>query len=179
MNKIPAILVIMDKDQLQKTFALMNWSVVDIKIIVMESADRGVISIGNLKIPLCSFQSFDELLNDLPDKNQFLWLLVPPTKDGRPAWDMAKLIMKQGVSREKIIYYEFPISGTWIANLRYAEKHPIDYFATGISYVTTGFDCGCIEGARGINLSDHRQDLLQSYLTAKYVFEHAPTPHSE
>ena len=48
MNKIPAILVIMDKDQLQKTFALMNWSVVDIKIIVMESADRGVISIGNL-----------------------------------------------------------------------------------------------------------------------------------
>lgn len=59
-------------------------------------------------------------------------------------------------------------------NLRYIEEHGATFFATGSSQVAMGLDLSYIPLGKsgGVNFSSNRQNLLQSYLIAKHIFEH-------
>ena len=164
MEKINAVLVILNENSLVNALNGLNFANVNLIAGVMENGDGKFMHFDDKKIPLISFASIQNLLN--ADQN-FVWLI----SGGGDAYNVKNFLMDNGVPEGNIVNFDLSISPEWIANLRYLEKHSADFFATGMSFAEVGLDSKYIPYA-GVNLAGSNQDLRQGYLTAKYVFEH-------
>ncbi len=173
MNKINAVLVVLDKNYFKKTVGTLNFNKVNLVAIIIDGIKEPILSLGSKEIPLVPFSMIQKLLD--AGKN-FFWLINGFVNGVGDIWQMKKFLMNNGIPDENIVNFEVlsHVSGEWLANLDYIKNHGADFFATGISYTEVGLDLNYIPHlrGRGVNLSGSNQDLRQSYLTARYVFEH-------
>ena len=173
MKKIPVVLFVLNKNAINDALIGLNFN--NINLIAILSGDfgdkRAELKIDTIKIPIYPL-SYLKSFTDMKDK--ITWLLSGFVNNVADFWKIAKLLIKSGVPKDNIVNFHIlgHISKEWIGNIRYIEKNPVNYFATGISYTEVALDINQIEGLKGINLSSSNQDLNQGYLTAKYVFSH-------
>lgn len=169
-NKIPAVLISINKNSLNNAFFSLNLNKVNLIAILSDEFGNNPVqlSIDNKMIPIYPIANIQKFIND---KTKFL--LSGVKSSVVELWKMKKFLIKSGIPSENIInfYVMEHITNEWIGNLRYIEKHQMDYFSTGISYSEVAFDIRRIFGARGIILSSSNQDLNQGYQTARYVFD--------
>ena len=139
MEKINAVLVLLNPNALNTALQSLNFNKANLLAIVAEKGDGQVIQLGNKKIPLISFASIQQILD--AGKN-FLWLISGISYDSSDFNKVKKFLTINGVPEDNIINFEVSsyISQNWIANLRYAEKYGAEFFATGISYVKDGLN---------------------------------------
>ena len=172
MEKLNVVLVILNDNALSSALSNLNFDNANLVAIVVENGNGQSIQIDDSKIPLISFASMQPLLDS--GKN-FVWLISGIWNDTADLRKVKKFLTVNGVPEDNIVNFEVSsyISPSWIANSRYVEKYGADFFATGISYMKDGLNLNFIpHTGRAVNLSNSNQDLLQSYLTAKYIFEH-------
>lgn len=173
LEKINAVLVLLDAKKLNQALSSLNFAAVNLVAIIVEGGNGRFVSVGKSKIPLVPFASIQ---NGLRLGKNLIWLINGFVNGVGDLWNIKKFLMNCGVAENNIVNFEvFPhISTAWLANLRYVEKNGADFFATGISYAEVGLNLNYIPHVRGkgVNLSGSNQDLQQAYLTAKYVFEH-------
>ncbi len=173
MKKINVVLVVLDNQFLKQAVGTLNFDRANLVAIIVEGVKEKILSLSDKEIPLVPFSMVQKLLD--AGKN-FFWLINGFVNEVGDVWRMKKFLMNNGIPDENIVNFEVlpHVSGEWLANLKYVENHGADFFATGISYTEVGLDLNYIPHlrGRGVNLSGSNQDLRQSYLTAKYVFEH-------
>lgn len=172
MEKINVVLVVLNPKVLENTLANLNFDNVNLVAIVIENGNGKFIELGANKVLVISFNAIQMLL---AQGENFLWLLSGIVNGVGDTLKMKNFLTDCGVPENNIINFELisHLSTDWIKNLRCVENHGADFFATGNSCTEFGLylkNIPCIGG--GVNLADSNQDLLQSYLTAKYIFEH-------
>ena len=175
MEKINVMPVVLDKKFLKNTINSLDIDNVNFETILVDSDEKSF-KFADKKIPLSPFATVHELASKCKD---FIWLISGCDNDS-DAVKMKKFLMTLDISEDNIVNFGVSswVSPIWVANLRYIEKRGADFFATGNEYMRDGLNLNFIPRADsdknlgGVNLSDTYQDLRQSYLTAKYVFEH-------
>ncbi|MBR4152854.1 MAG: CDP-glycerol glycerophosphotransferase family protein [Selenomonadaceae bacterium] len=175
MEKINVMPVVLDKKFLKNTINSLDIDNVNFETILVDSDEKSF-KFADKKIPLSSFATVHELASKCKD---FIWLISGCDNDS-DAVKMKKFLMTLDISEDNIVNFGVSswVSPIWVANLRYIEKRGADFFATGNEYMRDGLNLNFIprinsgKNLGGVNLSDTYQDLRQSYLTAKYVFEH-------
>lgn len=172
MEKIGVVIVALNPNAISQALSSLNLNNALPVAVLSQGGDGKIITFGNLRIQMFSFSSIQQILNRY--KN-FAWLICGVVWDVGDIYKMKKLLVSAGVPENNIVNFEIlsHITKEWVANLRYIEKNPVDCFATGISYTEAGLNFNCIAGVKGVNLASSNQDLRQSYITAKYVFDHA------
>ena len=176
MEKINVVLVVLNREFLEQAIRNLNFDRANLATIIMDGGEK-TFSVGDKKIPVTSF---DNAIKTVKDYKNFGWLIVGYEKGIGDILKMKKFLRAHGVPEGNIVNFELygQIDSAWIANVRYIEERGADFFMTGNEYVRDGVDFNLIppvsaENAKGgVNLADAYQDLQQSYLTAKYVFEH-------
>ena len=178
MKKIDILLVVLNREYLESAIRNLDFDKVNLATIVMD-CDEKTFPVDGKQIPMNSFSNAPKLVKNY---KEFTWLIVGYEKDLSEVLNMKKILMTLEVSEDKIINFEMTeqINPTWLANLRYVEEHGADFFMTGNEYTRDGLNLKlipCVHANKeiakgGVNLADAYQDLRQSYLTAKYVFEH-------
>ena len=157
---------------LNQAISTLNFDRANLIAIIAEGIPEEFLLVNDEKIPVFPFAAIQEILNEGKD---FIWLINGFINGVSDIWTTKKFLMNNGISEENIVNFEVlpHMSFEWLGNLRYIEEHGADFFATGISYTEVGLDLNYIPPLRGgVNLSGLNQDLQQSYLTAKYIFEH-------
>lgn len=169
MAKTDVIILLVNKNNLQKVIGSLNFETVNVVQLVMDDRQGDFFVVDDISIPVCSYADMKPIMTE--GKN-FYWLICGGWDDSN---ELKKFLQANGIPREKILNFSLynHITYDWIANIRYTEKNPIDFFATGISYTEVGLDMKCFPGYRGVNLSCSNSDLRENFLTAKYVFEHS------
>ena len=165
--------VLLDESFLEKSLANLNSAAVDVTATVLEKAsDSEPLTFGGQKIKAVDFAAAAEMSDE-----KILWLISGYTNGTADIIHAKERLTEMGIAADKILNFELSaqINLSWLGNLRYAEKNAIECFATGGSFTELGLDLDFIPGERGkaVNLSSDGQDLRQSFLTAKHVFEHA------
>ena len=128
MEKINAVLVILDENSLVTALNNLNFGNVNLVAAVMENGDGKFVGFDDKKIPLISFASIQNLL----DAGQnFVWLISGTISGVNDVYNVKKFLMDNGVAENNIVNFNLEISMYYIANLRYIEKHGADFFATG------------------------------------------------
>ena len=179
MAKVNAILVLFNGGTLEAALKNLNLDNVNIVTIVADGdPEEKTLQVGEIEIPRVDFPNIYSFAGKY--KN-FIWLLSGGN-DRDALAKMKNFLVTLGFPEENIVNLEAPaqISTTWLANLRHIEEHGADFFATGNEYMQGGLNLKYIPCVRedktatlgGVNLADANQDLRQSYLTAKHVFEH-------
>jgi hypothetical protein len=178
VDKINAVLVLLNREALDRTLKKLNLDNVDIVTIVADGdPDEKVFTVDDKKILRTPFSAVPDVAEKYRD---FIWLVGGYLNGSDDLIKTKKFLMIFGVPEDNIVNLEVisQISGKWFANLRYIEKHGADFFATGNEYMRDGLDMNYIprissdKSLGGVNLADANQDLRQSYLTAKHVFAH-------
>ena len=170
MDKINAVLVVLNKDILMQSVNTLNFARANLVGVIVDGGNGKTVNVGDKKIPSFSFSRIKDIVD--ADQN-FLWLISGFSNNVGDIWKMKKFLMDSGIEEDNIVNFEVlsHISANWIANLRYIEKYGADFFATGISYTEVGLNLNFIPDVKGVNLAGSNQDLYQGYLTAKHVFE--------
>ena len=171
MGKIPVILVVLDKKLLEEALSDLNLNSAHVEAIIIDGGDDQLIKLDDVTFELYSFSSIDKFFNR---KDEFIWLIHASAAKVGNTWRIAKFLLANGIPRDNIVNFivSAHITQAWLGNIKYIENHPVDYFATGISYAEVGFDINRFTGMHGVNLAGSNQDIRQAYLTAQYVFEH-------
>ena len=179
MEKKDVVLVVLNEEFLERAIQNLNFDKVNLVLIIKDNADEKVFKVGDVEIPV---DSFSRVIGYTKGNKNCIWLIsgyVNGIDDLKVVRDFLAI---NGVSKEKIFNFEIAsqISETWFANLHYIEEHGADFFATGNGDMQVGLNFNYIPCAYedkslalgGVNLCDDNQDLRQSYLTARHVFEH-------
>ena len=179
MAKQDVALVVLKKDCLEGAVKNLNLSKVNLLAIITDGNDEKFFSLGASKVPLYSPLILKALIKKFTDA---YFLISGYENDIGDVLRMQRFLISNGLPKERIINFELSsqISKTWLANLRYIEKHGADFFATGNEYTRDGLNLNYIprvhvkesDNRGGVILADEHQDLWQSYQTAKYVFAH-------
>ena len=178
MEKINAVLVLLNRTALDETLKNLNLGNVNLAVIVSDSdTAEKTFTVGEKQIPRTSFANAHTLVKKYKD---FVWLIGGGT--GNVLFKAKKFLTTLGIPEKNIVNFEVAaqVSPTWLANLRHIEENGADFFATGNEYTQNGLDLKYIPriyadnvmNLGGVCLADYNQDLRQSYLTAKHVFEH-------
>lgn len=170
MGKISVILVVIDTQRLEEALAALNFNVAQLETVIIDGGAGQSFSLGEIEFTAHSFSDIDRFLKR-PD--EFIWLLNCSSAKVADIWRVSKFLIANDVPRDNIVNFIIGdhINQRWLGNLKYIENHPVDFFATGISYTEVGLDIDRITGLRGVILAGSNQDLRQAYLTAQYVFE--------
>ena len=173
MKKLGVIFVLLDVNKIKEAFVSLNFNNAEPIAILIDNGGNGKrISINGTEIQIFSFAHIKDILN--VGKN-LIWLICGYARAVSDIYKVKKFLLSCGVPEDNIVNFELSLhlTSTWVANVRYIEKNPIDYFATGISYYEKGLNLNAFPKIlHGINLCGSNQDLRQGYLTARYVFEH-------
>lgn len=176
MDKIHVVLVLLDSKNLEVALKSLNINNAKVVAIVMETQEEveKMVTYEEIEISVVPLFSITTLL---AEAQSYVWLISGFVNDKGDIEKAKNFLMASGVPEDNIVNFEIAsnITPTWIANLRYIEKNPVDFFATGAGYFETGLNLRSISeigGYKGVNLANAHQDLVQSYLTALYVFEH-------
>ena len=169
MKKINVVIVALSEKSLGQALNNLNADNANLVAVVIENGNGKFLNFGAATIPCFSLTIIREIFNE--GKN-FLWLICGEGNYPGEIYETRKFLMDNGVPKANIVNFEMSLSSEWIANLRHVEKFGTEFFATGTSYTEVGFNMRYIPHGDGVNLASSNQDLRQSYLTAKYVFEH-------
>ena len=172
MERFRVVLVVLDKNSLNYALTILNFDKAKPTVILMDGNNKSVTVNGKIKIQVLSFASLNQVIRR--DKNS-LWLLCGKSSDKDAPAKLKNFLVANDVPENNIVNFEIvaPINSTWIANVRYAEEHVINCFATGGSFTECGLDFKKFPDFKGVNLAMANQDLRQSFLTAQHVFKHA------
>ena len=178
MEKLDIVLVVLNRKFLEHSIQNLNFDKANLATIIMDG-DAKNFKVGGEQIPISSFSDAPKLAKKYKD---FTWLIAGYEYGLDDVFTTKKMLLSLGVSESNIVNFELSeqINQTWLANLRHIEEHGADFFVTGNEYTRDGLDFNLIPCVRedkaiakgGVNLADAYQDLRQSYLTAKHVFEH-------
>ncbi len=181
MEKKDVVLVVLNEDFLENAIQNLNFDKVNLVMIIKDTADEKVYKVGDIEIPV---DLFSRVSGYAKGNNDFIWLLCGCVKGIDDLDAVKNFLMAYGVPEDKIFNFEIDsqISETWFANLHYIEERGADFFATGNVDMQVGLNFNFIPcvyedkatALGGVNLSDVNQDLRQSYLTARHVFQKAP-----
>ena len=180
MEKVNVVLVVLKREALENVIANLNFDNANLVAIITDPLPKEKnFQVGEQQIPLASFAQIQQRIKKHKDS---LWLIGSYLTDLDDLCKLKKFLTTNGLPEDKIVNFEVSsqVSPTWLANLRHVEKNGADFFATGNEYMRDGLNLKyiprvytdekkCLGGA---NLSDANQDLQQSYLTAKHIFEH-------
>ncbi len=179
MEKINVVPVAFDKESLESAIKNLKLDNVNLEAIFMDNSNEKVFSIGDKQIPINSFSNIHQQAKKYKD---CVWLISSFLNDASDIGKMKKFLMTLDVAEKNIVNFDVvkQISPTWFANLQYIKEHGADFFATGNEYMQVGLNLKHIprvhkdkaDARGGVNLADSAQDLRQSYLTAKHIFEH-------
>ena len=178
MEKANVVLVVMNSEYLENTANNFNFDNINLVAIIADNAKK-TFTVGKKQIPAFTFAHIQAPIKEFKDH---CWLVSGEPNDFDDFHRLKKFLVASGLSAKNIFYLEssLQVSDTLLANLRYVEKNGADFFATGNEYMRDGLNLKFIprihadENANrgGVILSDDNQSLRQSYLIAKYVFEH-------
>ena len=178
MAKTNVVSVVMNKDFLESAVKNLNLDKVNLTEIFIDNNDVKFFQVGDKKIPLNSFAGIYTQAKKYKD---FIWLISDSPDNSNVFCKMKKFLVTLGVREDNIVNFEVAarFSETWLANLRYVEEHGADFFATGNEFMQAGLNMKyipCVHADKtvalgGVNLADTRQDLRQSFLTARHVFK--------
>ena len=176
MEKINAVLVLLNSSKLQETLKNLNLDNVNLAAAALDDVEEKFFQVGEKQVPIVNFSAVHKLAKKYKD---YFWLIGG--SEGVAAGKLKKFLMTFGVLEDNIIDAEVAaqISATWLANLRHIEEHGADFFVTGNEHIREGVNLDYIPCVRedkatalgGVNLADDFQDLRQSYLIAKHVFQ--------
>ena len=178
MEKINAVLVLLGNGKLESTLEKLNLNNVNLIAVAADDMTEKYFRVDNKKIPTINFSA----LHQLPKKyKNYIWLIAGSECEGVDAFKMKKFLMTLEVSEDNIVNLSVPTeeSLTWLANLRYVEEYGADFFATGNELMQRDLNLKYIPcviedkaaSSDGVNLANANQDLRQSFLTAKHVFD--------
>ena len=175
MDKIDVVLVVLNGENLESAVDNLNKEKVKLAAIFMDGGKDK--TFGAEKIPIISFAKINAQIKKYKD----LKWLIGGGSSGDAFQNMKRFLTVGGVPEDNIFSTEVAsqISTTWLANLKHIKEHGADFFATGNEYTRDGLNLKYIprvnlsdnDNEGGVILADEHQDLRQSYLTAKYVFE--------
>jgi len=176
LEKINVVLVVLNREFLEQAIRNLNFDRANLAAIIMDGGEKNF-SVDERKFPV---SSFSDAIKTVREYKNFVWLIVGYENGIGDILKMKKFLRTHGVSESNIVNFEMTeqINSTWLANLRHVEEHGADFFVTGNEFTRDGVNFKFIppvfaENAKGgVNLADSYQDLQQSYLTAKHVFEH-------
>ena len=177
MEKIDVMLVTPTEKSLAEAAKNLNLDAVNLVGAVTDIPKKKSFLVGKEKITAFPFISIARLVSKF--KKNF-WL-IGGTNDTGELLNLQKFLAANDVATEKIVNVEISsqLSVTWLANVRHVENFGADFFATGDEYIRDGLNLKFIPCAHenkdfsrgGANLADAFQDLRQSFLTAKHIFE--------
>ena len=168
MEKINVILVALNEKSLNSAVHSLNFSKANLVAIVIDGGNGKFFSLGGRKIPCVSFAKIQEIVD--AGKN-FIWLISGQVNSLNDILDAKKFLIDRGVPKDNIFNFDVRLNPAWLANLRHVEKFGAEFFVTGMDYALDGLNLQNIPHGGGVNLASSNQDLRQSYLTAKYIFE--------
>ncbi len=178
MAKVNVVMIVLNAEFLERAIQNLNFDRANLATIIMDG-DEKFVHIEEKNFPV---NSFADVLKTVKKYKDFIWLIVGYKKSIDDILKMKKFLMSFDVSEKNIVNFEMPeqTSLSWLANLRYIEKHGADFFATGDKHTQNGLNLDFIPcvyenknfARGGVNLAYPKQDLQQSYLTARYVFNH-------
>ncbi|MBQ9478781.1 MAG: hypothetical protein IJU71_04425, partial [Selenomonadaceae bacterium] len=166
MDKLTVIIIELEPDRIERVLSSLNFNATSVAAMLVDRGDQRSIEVGNATIPTCPLTSIEDFLIR---KTDFVWLL-----DG--AGSLAQLknfLIENGIPEEFIVEFNARLSGRWLNSVRSIGDQ--NFFATGDQSILNGIDLNCFIDVKGINLADHRQDLRQSFFTARYTLDHAPS----
>ncbi len=178
MEKANVVMIVLNREFLYNAIQNLDLDKANLKTLIMDG-DWKFLQVGETKFPVTSFANAPKIIKTY--KN-YVWLIVGHEKGIGDVLKMKKFLMSFDVKEDNIVNFEMDgqISSTWLANLLYIVKRGADFFATGNEYIRDNLDMKFIPRANankelakgGVNLADVKQDLQQSYLTAKFIFNH-------
>ena len=178
MEKINIVLIVLNREFLYNAIQNLDLNKINLTTLIMDG-DWKFIQIDETKFPVNSFANAPKIIKTYKD---FIWLIAGHEKSIGDVLKMKNFLMSFGVKEKNIVNFEMngQISSTWLANLLYTVKYGADFFATGNEYIRDNLNMKFIPCANankelakgGVNLADVNQDLQQSYLTAKFIFNH-------
>ena len=143
MPKIPAVLVVLNKNNIQYAVNSLNFDNAQLVGIITELGgvyqNRQFLYYENIRVPIFSFAEIGQILTQ--GKN-LIWLISGVVRNVSDIYKTKKFLMSNGVPENNIVNFEIipHITQAWIANIRYIEKNPVEFFATGISYIEAGLN---------------------------------------
>ena len=169
MNKKNCVLLVLDKKFLESSVQKLNFEVVDLAAIFMDGGAK-TFQVGEKNFPVISFAN---LYQQVKNYKNFLWLVDGFTNGIEDFRKVKKFLMTFDISEKNIINLEVTekISPAWLANFYHVKENGADFFATGNEFMRDNLNLKFIPHENGVNLADINQNLQQSYLTAKNIFE--------
>ena len=174
------LIALINRQFLESEVKKLNLDNVNLLAIVTDNSEEKFFQLGEEEIPLRAFQTIKGLMRDY---KAFFFLISGYENSIADVARIKNFLMASGSPEGNIVNFEITsqLSKTWLANLRHVEEYGADFFATGSEYTRNGLNLNYIPNIQvkesdnrgGAILADEHQDLRQSYLTAKYVFEHA------
>lgn len=123
MEKNNVILVFTNPNLLNTALGYVNLETVNIVAILTDGGDGKVLTINqSQQVPIYSFAMIRQITEQ--GKN-FCWLICGGWGD---TYSVKKFLEKSGVPKENIFNFSIynHITPSWIANIRYIEKNPVD-----------------------------------------------------
>ncbi len=167
MPKIPAVLVVLNKNNIQYAVNSLNFDNAQLVGIITELGgvhqNRQFLYYENIRVPIFSFSEIGQILTQ--GKN-FAWLISGFVNGYSDIYKTKKFLMSNGVPENNIVNFEIisHITQAWVANIRYIEKNPVKFFATGISYIEAGLNFRALGKGGGYGDKPFK---LQSRFTAR------------
>ena len=175
MEKINIVLVMPNREFLASAVKSLNLANANLEAVIVDNAVEKSFRVAGKRIEVNSFSDIHKHAKKYKD---FVWLICTVGGGFRK---IKKFLMSFEVEEKNIVNADVLTqeSLTWLANLRYVEEYGADFFATGDEFMQRSLDLNYIPCAHkdksvslgGVNLADANQDLRQSYLTAKHVFQ--------
>ena len=150
MNKIRVVLLVLDKNKIESTLRTLNFQNA-IPVLIITEISEGTSQVYHycgLEIPMFPIASIQKIIEIA---GSFIWLINGFVHQVSDIYKIKKFLVSNGVPEDNIVNFEvlFHLTPSWIANIRYIEKNPIDFFATGISYIEAGLNFQVIAEGRG------------------------------
>lgn len=176
-EKLGVVLVVIDNEKVEQALERLDLEQVTVLGIVIDDEIDGenrVVRFNGEELKRFQFHGLGRLKARLGEGNDFAWLICEPFFELREINRIKKFLTANGIKGGNIINGEiFDVDTVyWIANLRFAEKYPTDFFVTGNNFVQFGIDLNCFSPYKGINLACNGQDLRQSFFVAQNIFSH-------
>lgn len=179
MKKIDAVLVVLNGKVLESVIEQINFAKINLGTIITSSREEKFFPVGKQQVPITSILRIERAIKNY---NGYIWLIGDSSNDNDSLRKLKKFLTASNIANDKIFSLEefSQQPSTWAANVRHVEKFGADFFATGNEYMRDGLNLEfipCVHENKnfsrgGANLSDAKQNLRQSYFTAKHIFEH-------
>ena len=148
MEKIECVLVVLNKEFLQKTVESLNFDKVNLNSILMDGSEEEFFRVSENDVPVSSFERIEEIAEKY---RNCIWLVGGCKKDS-DIRRIKKFLTALGLERKNIVDFEsYQLTvQTWTANYNHVEKNGADFFATGDKYFRCFHQVGIIDVLKDI-----------------------------